>query len=195
MSIYTNPMKRKRKGVATSLSWVGEPSPALSVMLGDRSLESLRRGALGSCLHVLDGPCLSWSGGSPLQPRNSCPFHTRKNATPPQLQPCNSSATPAATQLQPPRATTGTAQLYSSQLAQQPQRSHFVRLFVTRGLAPLPRPVSSPAPFELHPETSRRGRALSLSLHPPRSGDGGVSFGFMPGKSFPQKEAPLSHEP
>ena len=29
----------------------------------------------------------------------------------------------------------------------------------------------------------------------PRSGDGGVSFGSEPGKSFPQKEAPPSHEP
>ena len=166
-------MKRKRKGVATSLSWVGEPSPALPVLLGDRSLESLRRGALGSCLHVLAGPCLVVQ--SLASPTAQLLSNSRSNSTPTASRNNRNSAT-LATQLLFTRATTS---------AKPPCLP-----FCSAG----PRPFAPP-PFELHPEPSRRGRALSLSLHPTPFGGRESQFWLGAREIIPPKRDPHLFSP
>ena len=110
------------------------------------------------------------SNSTPPNSRNSLNSRKKRNSS----NNSRKSATPA-TQLLSTRATT--------------PRSHFVRLFVTRGPAPSPRPPSSSTQKLLEGGVPSRSPST-----PPRSGDGGVSFGSEPGKSFPQKEAPPSHE-
>ena len=77
----------------------------------------------------------------------------------------------------------------------QPLLEAALSAFCSAGLGPFAPPRFQPRlPSSFTQKLLEGGVPSRSPSTPPRSGDGGVSFGSEPGKSFPQKEAPPSHE-
>ena len=160
---------------------VGEPSPALPVLSRQSSarpaLSRLSRASSGSAARQVD--------------------HTLALRSTNAEQRLSKSTTKDSRRAQP--KTVIKLQRLSGEkpttLLKTPKNSPSNRPFCYAGPRPCAPPIppasfSAPPPFELHPEASRRGRALSLSLHPAPFGGRGSQFWLGAREIIPPKRGP-----